>query len=171
MEKLSALLALCTGNSPVTGEFSARRTVTRSFDVFFDLHLNIWLSKQSWGWWSHYHCNGNKIAYNINVLIKLDWNCYTTEPLEHLVSTSWLGSKWRHDDVIKWEHFPRYWPFVRGIHRSTVNSPHKGQWHGALIFSLICALINSWVNNREAGDLRRQRAHSDVSVMNLGSFH
>ena len=42
-----------------------------------------------------------------------------------------------HDDVIKWKHFPRYWPFVRGIHRSPVNSPHKGQWRGALMFSLI----------------------------------
>ena len=38
-----------------------------------------------------------------------------------------------HDDVIKWKHFPRYWPFVRGIHRSPVNSPHKGQWRGALM--------------------------------------
>ena len=45
-----------------------------------------------------------------------------------------------HDDVIKWKHFPRYWPFVRGIHRSPVNSPHKGQWRGALMFYLICAL-------------------------------
>ena len=45
---------------------------------------------------------------------------------------------WVHDDVIKWKHFPRYWPFVRGIHRSPVNSPHKGQWRGALMFSLIC---------------------------------
>ena len=45
-----------------------------------------------------------------------------------------------HDDVIKWKDFPRYWPFVRGIHRSPVNSPHKGQWRGALMFSLICAL-------------------------------
>ena len=60
-----------------------------------------------------------------------------------------------HDDVIKWKHFPRYWPFVRGIHRSPVNSPHKGQWRGALMFSLICLWINGWVNNREAGDLRR----------------
>ena len=50
----------------------------------------------------------------------------------------------RHDDVIKWKHFPRYWPFVRGIHRSPVNSPHKGQWRGALMFSLICARINDW---------------------------
>ena len=70
-----------------------------------------------------------------------------------------------HDDVIKWKHFPRYWPFVRGIHRSPVNSPHKGQWRGALMFSLICAWINDWVSNREAGDLRRHRAHYDVIVM------
>ena len=47
-----------------------------------------------------------------------------------------------HDDVIKYRHFPRYWPLMRGIHRSPVNSPHKGQWRGALMFSLICAWIN-----------------------------
>ena len=70
-----------------------------------------------------------------------------------------------HDDVIKWKHFPHYWGFVRGIHRSPVNSPHKGQWRGALMFSLICTWINSWVNNPEAGDLSRHRAHCDVSVM------
>ena len=65
METFSALLALCAGNSPVTGEFPAQRPVTRSFDVFFDLRLNKRLSKQSWGWWfetpSHplwRHCNG-----------------------------------------------------------------------------------------------------------------
>ena len=70
-----------------------------------------------------------------------------------------------HDDVIKWKHFPRYWPFVRGIHRSPVNSPHKGQWRGALMFTLICARINGWVNNCEAGDLRRYHTHYDVTVM------
>ena len=70
-----------------------------------------------------------------------------------------------HDDVIKWKHFPRNWPFVRGIHRSPVNSRHKGQWHGALMFSLICVWINGWVNNREAGDLRCYRAHHDVIVI------
>ena len=68
----------------------------------------------------------------------------------------------QHDDVIKWKHFPRYWPFVRGIHRSPENSPHKGQWRGALMFSLICAWINGWINNRKAGDLRRYRAHYGV---------
>ena len=70
-----------------------------------------------------------------------------------------------HDDVIKWKHFSRYWPFVWGIHRSPVNSPHKGQWRGALMFSLICVWINDWENNREAGDLRRYRTHYDVIVM------
>ena len=49
-----------------------------------------------------------------------------------------------HDDVIKWKRFPRNWSFVRGIHRSPVNSPHKGQWRGALMFSLICVWINDW---------------------------
>ena len=61
--------------------------------------------------------------------------------------------------------FLRYWPFARGIHRSPVNSQHKGQWREALMFSLICAWINGWVNNREPGDLRRHRLHYDVTVM------
>ena len=76
-----------------------------------------------------------------------------------------MKSSWCHDDVIKWKHFPRYWPFVRGIHRSPVNSPHKGQWRGALMFCLICAWINGWVNNGEAGDWRRHHAHYNVIVM------
>ena len=80
----------------------------------------------------------------------------------------WSGVSLGHlsnDDVIKWKHFPRNWPFVREIHRSPVNFPHKGQWPGALMFSLIYAWINDWVNNREAGDLRRQHGHYDVIVM------
>ena len=58
-----------------------------------------------------------------------------------------------HDDVIKWKHFPRYWPFVWGIHRSPVNSFHKGQWRGALVFSLSCTWTNGWVNNQDTGHL------------------
>ena len=67
-----------------------------------------------------------------------------------------------HDDVIKWKHYPRYWPFV------PVNSPHKGQWRGALMFSLSCTRINDWINNCEAGDLIRHHGHYDVSVMSAG---
>ena len=80
------------------------------------------------------------------------------------LSIGWSGS-WYHDDDIKWKHFPPYWPFVRGIHRSPVNSPHKGHWREALMFSLICAWINGWVNNHENDDLRRHRAHYDVTVL------
>ena len=65
METFSALLTICAGNSPVTGEFPAQRPVARSFDVFFDLRLNKRLNKQSWGWWFETlscplwrHCNG-----------------------------------------------------------------------------------------------------------------
>ena len=54
-------------------------------------------------------------------------------------------------------------PFVRGIHRLLVNSPHKGQWRGGLMFSL--TWINGWANNSGAGDLRHHRAHCDVTVM------
>ena len=51
METLSALLALCEGNSPVTNEIPSQRPVARRFDVFSDLRLNKRLSKQTWGWW------------------------------------------------------------------------------------------------------------------------
>ena len=89
---------------------------------------------------------------------------YSEWSLEH-GSTNCLVTRSVHDDVIKWKHFTRYWPFVRGIHRSPVNSPHKNQWNRALMFSLIRAWINRWVNNCEAGDLRRHRALYDVIVM------
>ena len=70
-------------------------------------------------------------------------------------------SRFSHDDVIKWKAFPRYWPFVLGIHRSPVNYPHKGQWRGALMLSCICAL-NKRLNQSWGWWLRRHRAHYDV---------
>ena len=73
-----------------------------------------------------------------------------------------------HDNVIKWEEFPRYWSFVWGIHRSPVNSPHKDKLRGALIVFFICVLTNGWVNNRDTGDWRRHRAHYDVIVIMHG---
>ena len=94
--------------------------------------------------------------------------CSAEEPCRVPRTTVWRNHwpvRFVHDDVIKWKHFPRCWPFVRRIHRSPVNSPHKGQRRGALMFSLICVWINGWVNNREAGDLRRYRVHYDVTLM------
>ena len=76
METFSALLAICAGNSPVTGEFPTQRPVTRSFDVYFDLRPNERLSKQSRGWWFETlssplwrHRNG----YRKSLLLKMVW--------------------------------------------------------------------------------------------------
>ena len=68
---------------------------------------------------------------------------------------------WRH----QMETFSALLALCGGIHWSPVNSPHKGLWREALMFSLIYAWIKGWVNNREAGDLRRYHAHYDVIVM------
>ena len=108
----------------------------------------------------------------------LFWYTFLVWKLLYLYSNSKVESRYqyflpeeyvvcKHDDVIKWKHFPRYWPFVRGIHRWPVDSPHKAQWHEALMFSLICAWTNGWVINRNAGDLGRNRAHYDVTVMDM----
>ena len=108
--------------------------------------------------------------------------CVITFNLFPFSTTLWYLSKWPptfltyggasyfsiqdlHDDVIRWKRFPRYWPFVRGIHRSPVNSPHKGQWCEALMFSLTCPWTNGWVNNRYASDVRHHRAHHDITVI------
>ena len=101
--------------------------------------------------------------------LKLRLKCLTL----NLKTSIWWGMFWTekpnggvedHDEVIKWKQFPRYQPFAQGIHRSPVNSPHKGQYRGALVFSLICARINGWVKNR-LGDLRQHRTYYDVLVM------
>ena len=68
---------------------------------------------------------------------------------------------WRH----QMETFSALLALCAGNSPVPVNSPHKGQWREALMFSLICAWINDWVNNREAGDLRRHRSHFDVNIM------
>ena len=68
-----------------------------------------------------------------------------------------------HDDVIKWKHFPRYWPFVRGIHRSPVAS-------GAELWCFLGSAPEQTVEqtiDTPAGDLRRRRAHYDITVMTI----
>ena len=70
-----------------------------------------------------------------------------------------------------WRHQTRYWPFVRGIHRWPVISPHKGLWRGALTFSLICAWTCGLTNHRDASDLRRHYAHYNVTVMESTIYH
>ena len=74
---------------------------------------------------------------------------------------------WRH----QMETFSALLAICAGNSPVPVKSPHKGQWRVALMFTLICARINGWVNNHEAGDLRRHRAHYDVIVMQIPSLH
>ena len=81
METFSALLTICVGNSLVTGEFPAQRPVTRSFDAIFDLRLNEWLSKRSWGWW--FEMSSRPLWRNSNVLIKVQWQ--VTYPITNKV--------------------------------------------------------------------------------------
>ena len=69
------------------------------------------------------------------------------------------------------ETFSALLAICAGNSPSLGNSPHKGQWRGALMLSLICVWINGWVNNREAGDLRCYRVHYDVTVMNRIIFN
>ena len=72
-----------------------------------------------------------------------------------------LFTLWRH----QMETFFALLAICAGNSPVPVNSPHKGQWRGALMFSLICAQINGWVNNGGAGDFNRHRAHYDVIVI------
>ena len=94
---------------------------------------------------------------------KYQWQKQSIQQPRRLLPLSW----WRH----QMETFSALLAFCAGNSPVPVNSPHKGQWRGALMFSLIYVWINAWVNNREAGDLRRHRGHYDVIVMLQSSFH
>ena len=70
-------------------------------------------------------------------------------------------SWWRH----QMETFRALPALCEGIHWSLVDSPHKGQWRGILMFSLICAWTNGWANNQDVGDLKHHRTHYCITVM------
>ena len=73
--------------------------------------------------------------------------CQVQQATTNTVLTLSTWARTTKDDVIKLKYFLCYWPFMQEIHRSPVNSPQKGQWCRALMFSLICTWINGWVNN------------------------
>ena len=75
-----------------------------------------------------------------------------------------------YDDIIKWKHFPCCWPFVRGMHLSPANSPHKASDAEVWCSLWFAPWINGWVNTREAGGLRHHRAYYHVIVM-LTAFY
>ena len=92
--------------------------------------------------WKRSYCYANKPIDipNLDVVCSVCHDCSQHNTYVGTTMTWFTWSGFRHDDVIKCDHFARYWPFVGGIHRSPVNSPHKGQWLGALMFSFTCAL-------------------------------
>ena len=163
METFSALLAILRGihRSPVnslhTHKGQWRGALMLSLIcAWINVWVNIWFESRISRLRDLTRSCGKTSVRLVNRATGIPWG---------IVSSTYNISILWHDDVIKWKHFPHYWPFMRGIHRSPVNSPHKGQWRGALMFSLICTRINGWVNNGEAGDLRRHRTHYDVIEM------
>ena len=109
------------------------------------------------------HLNPNGTLWNLPLIclpiFVLRENCQSASA----GSLSNIKTWWRHE----METFSALLAICAGNSPVPVNSPHKGQWRGALMFSLICVWINSCVNSREADDLRRHRGHYDVSVKNL----
>ena len=107
-------------------------------------HCNV-ISARVAQWWPHYFAS---ISWRVQI--------------SRTGGCAW----WCH----KMETFFALLVFCAGNSSVPVKSPHKGQWRGDLMFSLICALINGWVNNGEAGDLRRHRTHYDVIVMGTSNL-
>ena len=110
------------------------------FCVHLSMHSNSTITRSFY--WRYAKTIGRYIACWLQLEGQLG-SLYTqskayNQPALNMCNIVWLQTK-SHDDVIKWKHFPRYWPFVRGINRSPGNSPHKGLCRGALMFPLICA--------------------------------
>ena len=155
--------------SQITGNSIVYSTVFRAYMETWKLCITLPLWGESTGdWW----LSSQRASEAENISMSWRLHMYVQsrtgfkiqqDPTKHNPYATVFGCI--HDDVIKWKHFPRHWPIERGIHWSPVNSPHKGQWRGAFMFSLIGAWIKCLVNNGEAGDLRRHRAHYDVIVM------
>ena len=103
-----------------------------SMDVFWVTVLDVLKMCRSWG--------------------RFRYRCVPTGLLRRALRIFWpdkiANKEWYHDDFIKWKHFSRYCPFLKGIHRSPVDSP-----------------TNGWANTRDTGDMRRHRAHYDVAVI------
>ena len=126
---------------------------------------------QYWGnvsiWWRHHAISiwFRKCAIveteKLALLIKFDSLAAPDVVLMTIPMQCSHWSWWRH----QMEPFPRYWPFVWGIHRSPVDSSHKGQWRGTLMFALICASANGWANNRFETPSRLLWRHCNVKIL------
>ena len=143
---------LCEGNPPVTGGSPHKGPVIRKMFPFDDVILVLEKKSKS----------DRNPCYNLNTTTQqstthlcsylMGHTVLMGRPIKQHMMTSSNGNIFRVTGHL-WE----------GIHRSPVNSPHKGQWHGALMFSLICVWINGWLNNREASLWRHRNEESIMS--------
>ena len=98
-------------------------------------------------------------------IVKKSYECISCAPVSSVAQKS---LSWQHATFMmthQMETFSALLAICAGNSPVPVNSTHKGQWRGALVFSWICTRIDGWVNNGEAGDLRRHRAHYDVNIL------
>ena len=153
-----ALLVRCEWNPPVTGGFPSQRVSNAESVSMLWRHYELWFFVSglinvpaSW-------VQLSAVMTSLLIVVAADSGKKTSK----ITSSSFTAYPWwRH----QMETFSALLALCVGNSPVPVNSPHKGQWRGALMFSLICAWINDWENNREAGDLRCHRGHYDVNVM------
>ena len=108
-------------------------------------------------------CLCQLISRFIRIFARAEEGNWWAANVQTIKRNSRLLLAWRRHQM---ETFSELLAFWGGIHRSPVNSPHKGQWRGALVFSLMCTwTYNGWANHRDAGDLRHHRTQYDVIVM------
>ena len=107
------------------------------------------------------HRNSSFIMFSWDVILSPDWAALDHDQMIQPVVSLWSGI-WNYPchNQVTWSAMT-----AQHLNRSPVNSPLKGQWHGALMFSSICAWINTLLNNLRAGDLRCHHAHYDIIVM------
>ena len=154
--------------------------------------LRLQTTFSNWFWWTKFESEWNMLHFdsniveicsqtdgkplserivslNINLPLRFDELNEQAVYNKHTNHTqTWFDySWWRH----QMETVSALLAICAGNSPVPVNSPHKGQWCGALMFSMIYARINSWVNNREAGNLRRHPTHCDVIVMLCSEFY
>ena len=171
MEIFSALLALYDCKPMVIGGFPSQRPLTRSFGIFFDLHLNKRLSKQWWFETPSRRYDVTVISHGSIILSPRVFNKKGHEGLLQIITvnllcerTRWSGIVWRwranqkqdfhrmtpscwprkrkHDDAMTWKRVPHYWPFVTGINWSPLDFPCKGPV--MRVFSLLSVWTSCW---------------------------
>ena len=154
-------------SGPLWGEFTGHLWIplTKATDA------ELWCFSLICAWINRWVTNGDagdfrrhRAHYDATVMIEEMIQIYY-----NFDKVRWSGDKtwWRH----QMETFCALLAICAGTSPVPVNSPLKGQWRGTLMFPLICSWINDWVNNHEAGDLRRHRGHYDVNVMRVPSVH